>query len=47
MKHSYKCVGGLILSFGIGMLLSSFFPPHILIVIESVVIVSAGFILLK
>lgn len=45
MKHYSKCIGGMVLAFGVGMLISSFIPSSILIVIEALVIIIAGSIL--
>jgi len=45
MKHYSKCIGGMVLTFGVGMLISSIIPSSILIVIEALVIIIAGLIL--
>lgn len=47
MKCSTKCLGGILLSFGVGLMLSVFTPNSVIIVIEAIIISIAGFVLFK
>ena len=47
MKCPTRYIGGMIAAFGVGVILSTFIPPTLIIIFESVVIISAGIILFK
>lgn len=47
MRSSGKMVGCCVIAFGLGMLTALFLPHSVLIVLEALVIVSAGVIYIK
>ncbi len=47
MKDLTKTVGIAVSAFGLGILMAFFLPDPVLIVIESAVIVTAGFLFIK
>ena len=47
MRSSGKVLGGCVIAFGLGMLTALFLPHSVLIVLEALVIVSAGLLYIK
>lgn len=41
-RHTCKMIGGAILAFGLGVLVSFFIPEPVLVVIEALVIIGLG-----
>lgn len=47
MKKFSRAAGVAVLSFGLGILLAFFLPETVLIVVEAIVIIIAGFLFIK
>jgi len=47
MKNMTKILGIAVSTFGLGVLIAFFLPEAILVVLEAIVIVTAGFLFLK